>query len=88
MVTSANAVQGCALHGAQSAQHPQRRGSKVVNRPPVSKDCLRYHECQHDSVNCFCFRADNMKFKACSIHVRARVKMSVVQLSCICLWIS
>ena len=29
-----------------------------------------------------------IELKACSIHVRARVKMSDVQLSCVCLWIS
>ena len=42
--------------------------------------------CQDDSVNCSCFRKDKMKLKACSIHVRERVRMSIVQLSCICLW--
>ena len=32
-----------------------------------------------------CFRKDTMKLKACSIHVRAQVRMSIVQLSCVCL---
>ena len=71
--------------GHNRSQNPQRRRSKVVNGPAVSKDWLRYHECcQDDSVNCSCFRKDKMKLKATSIDVRARVRMSIVQVSCIC----
>ena len=44
--------------------------------------------CQDDSVNCSCFRKNKMTLKASSIHVRARVRMSIVQLSCIRLWAS
>ena len=43
---------------------------------------------QDDSVNCSCFRKRQIELKGCSIHVRARVRMSIVQLSCVCLWIS
>ena len=75
--------------GHNGSQYPQRRRSKVVNRPAVSKDWLRYHECcRDDSVNCSCSRKEKKKLKAGSIHVRARVRMSIVQLSCVCLWIS
>ena len=63
-------------------QEKKRRQEKKTTRKK------RHECCQDDSVNGPCFRKDNLKLKACSIHVRARVRMSIVQLSCICLWTS
>ena len=64
------------------------KGRKVSVTSGKKKASVRKETecCQDDSVNCSCFRKDKMKLKACSIHVRARVRMSVVQLSCVCLW--
>ena len=45
-----------------------------------------YYICMMSKCELFLFRKDKMKLKACSIHARARVRMSVVKLSCICLW--
>ena len=66
------------------------------NRKLPSNDESKKHKRGHqwstevhdDSVNCSCCRKDKMKRKACSIHVCARVRMSFVQLGCVCLWIS
>ena len=82
-------IQKCALSMAlcNLSQLPYRRRSKVVNRPAISKDWLRYYECcQDDNVNCSRFLKDKMKLTTCSVHVRTRIKMNIVQLNFICLW--
>ena len=54
----------------------------------LADTCRQCEGCQDDSVNCSSFRKDKMKLNICSIHVRARVRMRIVQLSCACRWTS
>ena len=59
----------------------KKTGNTYVTRHALQK---KSSKCMMSKWQCelFLFRKDKLKPQACSIHVRARVRMSIVQLSC------